>query len=233
MKTTVKTVQDFLTSIDFSSYADAGKITIKGDTVKVEITDVHDDLGQAHEDIAEKFGFEAVEAIFENSTEYLVNVPEKGSFGFVKTYSKHHDVDIFTFVIYNQKYAVAGKRAELKDIIPNFINKVEEALSPHIQSIREAFTINKDELKNETPEQKEKNDSAVEKALSPFVKAMKEKYFGNRQKSKPEVEPKETEDGSGVTFEQLPNGKLVIKQNGIVVGHQGYLLYFFIMTLTK
>lgn len=184
MKTTVKTVQDFLTSIDFSSYADAGKITIKGDTVKVEITDVHDDLGQAHEDIAEKFGFEAVEAIFENSTEYLVNVPEKGSFGFVKTYSKHHDVDIFTFVIYNQKYAVAGKRAELKDIIPNFINKVEEALSP-------------------------------------FVKAMKEKYFGNRQKSKPEVEPKETEDGSGVTFEQLPNGKLVIKQNGKVVGHQG------------
>jgi hypothetical protein len=212
MQTTVKTVQEFLTAIGFSSYADVNKIYIQGDVVTVSLNE-YGDITQDYQDMAKKFGFEAVESKSEDTTEYLVNVPEKGSFGFVK----HNSTQAVTFVIYNQKYA--SKYADLKDIFPNLLNKVEEVLTPHIQSIREMFTINKESLKNETPEQKEKNDSAVEKAFSPFVKAMREKYFGaQKTEVKPEVQ---AEEGSGVTFEKLPNGKLVIKQNGKVVGHQG------------
>lgn len=215
MQTTVQTVQDFLTSIGFSDYAEVNKIYIQDEIVTVSLSQ-HGDVTQDYRELAEKLGFEAVESKTEDSTQYLVNVPEKGSFGFVK----HNATQEVTLVIYNQKYA--SKQTELKDIFPNLINKVEEVLTPHIQSIREMFTINKEELKNETPEEKEKKDSAVEKALSPFVKAMKEKYFAHINKAKPEAPAvKEPEDGSGVTFEKLPNGKLVIKQNGKIVGHQG------------
>lgn len=163
MQTTVQSVQQFLNAISFSTYADVKDINIQTDKVTVSLADVKGDVAQSYQEIAQKFGFEAVESTSENSTEYLVNVPDKGSFGFVLSNS---DV---VFVIYNQKYA----QLQFKDIFPNFISKVESALTSHVQSIREI-------LANRNEYLKEKN--SFEQTLNQFNQTVKNKYFSFFQK---------------------------------------------------
>lgn len=118
MKSTIKKVEEFLKVIDFSQFAQVDKISFKEDEVSISLADTFDDLPQVAEEWARVFNFEYSEiSIYDGEVKkFLVNVPNKGCFGFISTYSKHYEYDDYSFVIYNNKYAIADKNGHLTTI---------------------------------------------------------------------------------------------------------------------